>query len=195
MAGPDDGSKASRRRWLTLGEILAVLALVISAASFWDAHQDRKIARATVEKPRAATPLVLKASATDDGNALAITAAGTDRVIQTQTIIFPESLGVAAVDTVGNARIEAGWFADALRQALPEPRKAGRLPVAIVTRYTDNGVDREDSALYDIGHGWRSRLLQSDAPRLEGITLVSRGGKDLAARVEARWRKAHPAVP
>jgi hypothetical protein len=34
--------------------------------------------------------------------------------------------------------------------------------------------------------------LQSDAPRLEGITLVSRGGKDLAAKVDARWRKAHP---
>ena len=194
MAAPDDGSKA-RRRWLTLGEIIAVLALVISAASFWDAHQDRKTARAVTEQPRAATPLVLKASATDEGNALAITAAGTDRVIQTQTIIFPESLGVDPVDTVGNARIEAGWFAEALRKALPERRKAGRLPVGIVTRYTDNGVEHADSALYDIGHGWRSRLLQSDAPRLEGITLVSRGGKDIGAKVEARWRKAHPAVP
>ncbi len=196
MATPDDGGDAggkARRRWLTLGETIAVLALVISAASFWDAHQDRKITRATVEKPRAATPLVLKASATDDGDTLAITAAGNDRVIQTQTIIFPESLGVDPVDTVGNARIEAGWFADALRQALPEPRKAGRLPVGIVTSYTDNGTERTDIALYDIGHGWRSRLLQSDAPRLEGITLVSRGGKDLAARVEARWLKAHPA--
>jgi hypothetical protein len=191
MAAPDDAAKA-RRRWLTLGETIAVLALVISAASFWDAHQDRKIARATIEKPAAATPLVLKASATDDGDTLAIVAAGNDRVIQTQTIVFPASLGLDPVDTVGSARIEAGWFADALREASPEPRKAGRLAVGIVTRYTDNGIERTDSALYDIGHGWRSRLLQSDMPRLEGITLVSRGGKDLAAKVEARWRKAHP---
>jgi hypothetical protein len=191
MAAPDDAAKA-RRRWLTLGETIAVLALVISAASFWDAHQDRKIARATVEKPAAATPLVLKASPADDGDSLSIIAAGNDRVIQTQTIVFPASLGLDPVDTVGNARIEAGWFADALRQASPEPRKPGRMAIGIVTRYTDNGIERTDSALYDIGHGWRSRLLQSDMPRLEGITLVSRGGKDLAARVEARWRKANP---
>ena len=190
MAGP--GSSESRRRWLTLGETIAVLALVISAASLWDAHQDRKIARTIAEKPHAAAPLVLKASATDDGDTLAIAATGNDRVIQTQTIIFPETLGVDAVDTVGNAHIEAGWFADALRKASPAPRHAGRVAIGIITHYTDNGVEREDSAIYDIGHGWRTRLLQSDMPRLEGITLVSRGGKDLAARVDARWRKAHP---
>jgi hypothetical protein len=190
MAGP--GSKDSRRRWLTLGEIIAVLALVISAAGFWDAHRDRQIVRTATERPRSAAPLVLMAIVTDAGDSLAITAAGADRIIQTQTIIFPESLGVHAVDTVGNAHIEAGWFGDALRKASKPPRRDGRLTVGVITRYTDNGIDREDSAVYDIGHGWRSRLLQSDMPRLEGITLVSRGSKDLAARVDFRWRKAHP---
>jgi hypothetical protein len=181
-----------RRRWLTLGEIIAVLALVISAASFWDAHRDRQLARATVAKPASAAPLVLKAVVSNEGDGLEFTVAGNDRVIQTQTIIFPESLGVHAVDTLGNPHIETGWFADALRKAIKPPRRAGRLPVGIITHYTDNGVDRIDSALYDVGHDWRSRLLQSDTPRLDGITLVSRGNKDLAARVEARWRKAHP---
>ena len=190
MAGPR--SSDSRRRWLTLGEIIAVLALVISAASLWDAHRDRQITRSSAERPHSAAPLVLKATVTDAGDSLAITAASNDRIIQTQTIVFPESLGVDAVDTVGNAHIEAGWFADALRKASKPPRHDARLTVGIITRYTDNGVERDDSAVYDIGHGWRSRLLQSDFPRLDGITLVSRGGKDLAARVDARWRKGHP---
>jgi hypothetical protein len=113
-------------------------------------------------------------------------------VIQTQTIVFPTAVDVASIDTVGNPRIEAGWFATGLRAAVGDERSKGRLPIGIVTRYTDNGTDREDTAIYDIGHGWRSRLLQHDAPVLEGITLVARAPKDLQAALDARWAKRHP---
>jgi hypothetical protein len=106
--------------------------------------------------------------------------------------VFPKALDLASVDTVGNPRIEAGWFASALRGAVGDDRRKARLPVGVVTRYTDNGIDREDTAIYDIGHGWRSRLLQPDALVLEGITLVARAPKDLQARLDARWANLHP---
>lgn len=189
----------TRRRWLTFAEIATVLALVISAASFWDSHQERAETRAAAarQKPAAAAPLVLTATATDEGDALDLAASGDDRVIQTQTIMFPSALDAAAVNTVGNPHIEAGWFASGLRTALGDNRKAGRLPVGIITHYTDHGIDRTDTAIYDIGHGWRSRLLQSDAPKLEGITLVARLGRDADAdavqqRLDARWKARHP---
>jgi hypothetical protein len=57
----------------------------------------------------------------------------------------------------------------------------------------DDGTERTDTAIYDIGHDWRSRLLASDVPVLEGITLVNRGDKDVQARLDARWTKLHPA--
>lgn len=189
----------TRRRWLTFAEIATVLALVISAASFWDSHQERAETRAaaTRQKPAAVAPLVLTATATDEGDALNLAASGNDRVIQTQTIVFPSAIDAAAVDTVGNPHIEAGWFASGLRSAVGDDRKAGRLPVGIITHYTDNGVDRTDSAIYDIGHGWRSRLLQSDMPKLEGITLVARLGRTADAkavqqRLDTRWKRNHP---
>jgi len=184
-----------RRRWLTLGETIGVVALVISAASLWDTHQDRVRTRtiASREKPVPVAPLVLKASADNEGRVLRLAATGVDRVIQTQTIVFPTALDLASVDTVGNPRIEAGWFADALRTANGNSRKPGRLPIGIVTHYTDNGIDRDDTAIYDIGHGWRMRLLQSDVPSLEGITLVAHGSNKLQQRLDLRWRKAHPA--
>jgi hypothetical protein len=142
-------------------------------------------------QPVAGAPLVLTARADDEGDVLRLASPNPERVIQTQTIIFPAALDIDAVDTVGNPRIEAGWFTAALRDAVGDDRQPGRLPVGIITRYTDTSgaVEREDSAIYDVGHGWRSRLLQRDVPVLEGITLVSRGGKDLQARLDARWQR------
>lgn len=187
---------AKRRRWISIGETVGILALILSGISLWDSHQDRVESRAAASKvqPVTVAPLVLTARAEDAGAVLRLASPDADRVIQTQTVIFPASLDLASVDTVGNPRLEADWFASALRDAVGDDRGPSRLPVGIITRYTDNGIEREDSAIYDIGHGWRSRLLQRDVPVLEGITLVSRGGKDLKARIEARWQRRAKAV-
>lgn len=182
-----------RLRLPSLGEIIAITALTISAIGLWDARQDRAETRTEKARPVAAAPLVLTASVAGDGALLRLAAVGSDRVIQTQTIRFPAALGIDPIELVGNARIEADWFAAPLRSAIPTPRPAGRLPVAITTRYTDGAAEREDVAIYDIGHQWRERLLQSDVPTLEGITLVARGGKDVQRRLDARWASAHPA--
>ncbi|MBC7519560.1 MAG: hypothetical protein H7268_00475 [Sandarakinorhabdus sp.] len=191
----------TRRRWLSFAEIATVVALVISAASFWDSHQERAETRADAarQKPVAAAPLVLTASAEAEGAGLRLAATGNDRVIQTQTIVFPTALDAAAVDTVGNPHIETDWFAGGLRSAVGADRKPGRLPVGIITHYTDKGTDRTDTAIYEIGHSWRSRLLQSDVPRLEGITLIARLGRNadaaaLQKRLDARWSAHHPAA-
>jgi hypothetical protein len=190
-------AETAKRRWISIGETVGILALLISAISLWDSHQDRAETRASAAqvKPVKVPPLVLTATADAEGEVLRLASPNSDRVIQTQTIVFPKALDVDSVDTVGNPRIEAEWFASALRDALGDDRTKGRLPVGIVTRFTDNGTEREDTAIYDIGHGWRSRLLQRDAPVLEGITLVARSPKDLQAALDSRWRKRHPAKP
>lgn len=193
MADAPETAGQRRRRWLTIGEVVGVLALLISAAGLWESHRARveERADAAAVKPVSAAPLVLTARVADDGDTLALSATR-DRVIQTQGVRFPTALAAGRQDTVGNPRLEAGWFAAELRDALPGKHVRGRVPVAIVTRYLDDGVLREDTAIYDIGHGWRSRLLASDMPALEGITLVSRSGKDVQRRLDARWAALHP---
>ena len=194
MAG--DSPAQRRRRWLTLGEVIGVLALLVSAASLWDAHLDRVADRSKAAQAPgiAVKPLMLASSASDDGRTLTITSPGSERVIQTQTIMFPAALGIATVDTVGSPRIEAGWFSNALNKLPHQSDKPGRLPVAIVTHYLDDGTPREDTAIYDIGYRWRSRLIGNDVPAMEGITLVARGATKLQARLDARWAKARPAA-
>lgn len=173
----------------SLGETVAILALLISAAGLWESHQDRVAAEAAKAAPAPTRPLVLTARAADEGETLTLATTG-ERVIQTQTVRFPSALAVTPVDTVGNPRVEAGWFASGLKKAIPEPRKPGRLPVLIVTRFLDDGTPREDAAIYDIGYGWRERLLQGDALKLEGITLVRRGAD--ARGLDALWTRRHP---
>jgi hypothetical protein len=185
---------AKRRRWISIGETVGILALIISAISLWDSHQDRVENRAAASQAKAVKvpPLVLTATADAEGDVLRLASPNSDRIIQTQTIVFPKALAVDPVDTVGNPRIEADWFASSLRDAVGDDRGKGRLPVGIITQFTDNGTAREERAIYEIGHGWRSRLLQRDVPVLEGITLVSRAPRDLQAALDSRWTKRHP---
>lgn len=193
MAEPSETPAQRRRRWITFGEIVGVLALVISAASLWDSHQGRVAETAAKPVPKAPA-LVLTAAPDGEARVLKIAAAGGQAVIQTQTVLFPKQLNVSAVDTVGNPRIDLGWFENQLHATAHkgDAKAKRRLPVGLVTRVLIDGQVREDRTVYDVGYSWRPRFMRDDTVMLEGITLVSRGG-DVQARVDARWAIEHPA--
>ena len=172
---------AIRRRWITLGEVVAVLAVLISAATLWNSYQERKSAEAeraaaARKETRAETALVLRARAEDDGKRLALEPVDTDQVIQSQTIVFPAKLGVGPIETAGDARIEARWIADALKKMEANRTAAGdlRVPVAIVSRFTSKGAVRTDAALYQLAYRREGNLLGGSSIRLRGLSLVER---------------------
>lgn len=189
-------------RWLTLGEILGVVALVISALTFWNAYSERrhgeelKITEAKQASTRART-LILKAAREKDGDRLTLAATG-EQVIQGQTIAFPTALGVDPVDST-DPRIEAGWFADGLKRARraagedDKVRGDARLPVAITTRFTTDGALTEDVTLYDVGYVTESGgLLGGTDIKLRGLSLIGRStAKAAPARLDAIWKARH----
>lgn len=196
-ATPPESSEArTRRRWISVGEVVGVLALLISAASFWDSHQERATeGKATTPVARAA-PLVLSGMVDAGRDRIDLRAASSTQVIQTQTIRFPTAVRADAVDTTGNARIEAGWFESGLRSALRESHAKGRhrVAVGIETVYLDGDARRTDRAIYDIGYRLNPRFLRPDVVEVEGVSLVqARVGADLQKRVDARF--AVQAVP
>ena len=194
---------AIRRRWITLGEVLAVAAVAISGLTFWNSYQERKGAEAErvahareaeanarkAEQSQAA--LVLKATPENDGRRLSLTALDPEQAIQSQRILFPTALGVDPVETVADARIEARWFADPLEKAIDDRKWSGdaRLPVALVTRFVVNGTMRSDAAVYQLGLR-RDDGLFGSAIRLRGLSLVGRtSAKAAQAKVDALWKK------
>lgn len=174
---------AIRRRWLTLGEILAVVAVVISALTLWLNWAERsdttaqKTAASSQAAKQAAT-LTLSAQSTAKGERLALKPTSSDQQVLSQTIRFPAALGLDPVETTGEPRIEAGWFESALkkirnRAGLPDDSRGDeRLPVIVSTTFLADGAQHEDVALYDIGYTIKGKLFSGHALDLRGLSLV-----------------------
>lgn len=195
---------AIRRRWITLGEVLAVLAVSISALTLYLNWADKKDERADKAAERAAesrkassraAALVLNADSVKDDQ-IALKPNDPDQVIQSQTILFPRALGIAPVDTTGDPRIEAGWFDSALKKArakakLPDDSVGDeRLPVVITTRFVVSGDAHENVALYDIGYGIKGGWIAGHSLSLRGLSRVETVSSDKAqATVDTRWAR------
>ena len=190
----------TRRRWITLSEVVGIGALIIAGLSYWDAHQERvaapKAAAAAAASARP-VPLVLTGTLDATRDRVDLKPAAGGQVIATQTVRFPTAVRGDAVDTTGNARIEAAWFETGLRTALKGAKlHAGRhrLAVGIETTYTDGDTTRTDRAVYDLGYSLHGRMLRPDAVAIEGVGLVRRTGGDLQAAVDARFAGQLPAA-
>lgn len=197
---------AIRRRWITLGEVLGVLAVVISGLTLWNNWTQRhdteavKTADAQRASTRAATLVLLAHDA--DASQLALKPASAEQSVQSQTIAFPSKLGVTPAQTTGEPRIEAAWFENALKKArdaakLPDDSRGDeRLPVVITTRFLVDGQAHEDVALYDVGYSIAGRWLGGHTVTLRGVSRVSPVTTGNAqARLDARWATLLPPKP
>jgi len=192
---------AIRRRWINLGELLAVIAVLISALTLWNSYKERANTEAEHSKSEQkaeiqASTLVLRAVPDKEGHRLALSAMASDQAIQSQTVAFPAALGVSPVDTAGDPRIESGWFEDALHKA----RKAAgldeksigdaRLPVLVTTQFLTGGDVKTDSAIYDLGYRIDSGFLSGTNVQMRGLSLVKRGVTSGGQKqIDAIWAK------
>ena len=196
---PPPPSKTRARRWVPVGEIVGVVAVLIAALCFWDNHQQRAREdreRAAAERRAAVLPaFVLRGDALPGGEALRLEPVRSDQVIQSQTFIFPAAVRGGAVHAMGEARIEAGWIAEGARKAArgtKPPADGGdlSLPVGIATTYLADGQTETDQSVYRLGYRLKPHLLPFGAKvELVGLSLAQRGVTgDLKARVEVMAR-------
>mgnify|MGYP003664093468 CR=1 FL=1 len=192
---------AIRRRWITLGEIVAVAALIISGLTFWNSYSERTAAEAerAAEKEAAAEAkrnaaersqtLLLRANVSGGGSRLALAPADPGQVIQSQTIHFPKALGVGSIEAVIEPRIEARWIDEAIEEMDRSGSSGGdlRLPVAITTRFVSDGETYSDTTLYDVGYRLDSGILDTDV-ELIGLSRIERVQASAAqTRLDAIW--------
>jgi hypothetical protein len=189
---------AIRRRWITLGEILAVIAVLISGLTLWNSYQERSSSEAerTAERKQQAAKskaLVLRG---DSGRKKMILAAlDPGHAVQSQTVLFPSALGVDAVEDLVEPRIEAGWIKEAANKARKAVGADGRaedrrMPVAIVSRFVSGGRTYTDAAIYDVGYRREGNLLGGSEIDLLGLSMVERVSPGTAqARLDAVWKE------
>jgi hypothetical protein len=172
-----------RRRWLNLGELLAIVAVVISALTLWNGYRERTNTEAerhadAMRTSKVATILVLHAAPEHDGRTLTLTPKVDSQSIQSQTIAFPSMLGLDPIDTTGDARIEKSWFESALVKARKDAGAShdrpgdARLPVMITSHFLIDGEPATDRALFEIGYVANRAFLTGTTIRLKGLSRV-----------------------
>lgn len=179
---PEERKEAAaiRRRWITLGEVLAVIGVLISGLALWNSWSERSAAekeRAAEKAQQANVSRILLLKTSGGGKRLALTAHDPDQAIQSQTLLFPSAFGLGAFETT-EPRIEAEWVKRAIRKAHDKDeavRGDARMPVAIATRFVADGRSFSDAALYDVGYKESGGgLFEGSEVELKGLSLIGR---------------------
>lgn len=197
MSAPQQPSepRAARRRWLSVGELIAVAGLIIAGLSLYLGWSDRRsdeerraAAEAAARRSDAQTRGRVGLIATDaDGEVLSFKGAAC--ALQSADISFPSALGVETQNTVLEHRIDADWFDGPLLEAIGPDVSEGRLPVLIESRCTGEAGDRLESAIYEVPYRIESRLLRGRAVLLRGLVLRSYVGQAQGqAQLDAAWK-------
>jgi len=199
---PQERAEAARvrRRWINLGEMLAIVAVAISALTLWNSYSERKSSEAehkteSVQSARKAVILTLRTNADKDGATLSLSPRADNQTIQSQTVSFPTSLGLSPAETSGDARIERDWFSAALvkaRKAAGVADKLGdaRMPVLIETRYSADGDDHTDRSIFELGYATSHSLLGGTEVHLRGLSRSGAAASMAGGQktIDASWQ-------
>jgi len=180
---------ATRRRWINLGEFVAVAGLIIAAVSLWLSWHDRRADEADKQAEKQAEAserslFVVKTAMRGND----VTIAADDRhALGDITVTFPTALGISP-QTSPTQTIAEGWYKGALLKATDGGADAqeGKLPVLMTVNYMDGDQQRATTGIYDIV--WRTKgggLLGGRSLKVVGMRLHERGGSQ--KRVDALW--------
>jgi hypothetical protein len=141
----------SRRRWITLGEIIALLALVVSAVGLWLTWKSNGEDKPTkVVEQRQAIPLTLRGKAENDGRSLTIEPVESSHALESLTLTIK---GASPIELGSDGKLDAGDVEAALKNR-DESKGAHNVPVRVSARYVEAGADRRGGGNYVLRYRW-----------------------------------------
>jgi hypothetical protein len=158
----------SRRRWVTLGEIIAIAALAVSAIGVWISWQSNGGDKPTkVVEQRQAIPLTLRGKAENDGRRLTIEPVESSHALESLTLTFK---GASPIEIGSDGALDASDVQAALKDR-DEGKGAHSVPVRIAARYVEMGSDRRGGGTYVLRYRWESGgLFGGHSVRLTGLS-------------------------
>lgn len=165
----EEAKRKSRLRWVTLGEAIAIAALIVSAAGVWLSWQgDKDKGPTKVVEERQAVPLALRGKSQDEGQTLEISPTDSDHALQSLNIIIG---GKSVVDVGSSGELSAGDFESALGDKAAEGKGTNRVRVRIDAKYVEAGADKFASGSYVISYRWEGGgLFGGRSLRLTGMS-------------------------
>lgn len=160
----------ARRRWINLGELIALAALIVSAAGVWIAWQSNKQDKPTrVVEQRPAVPLALRGTVDGDGRALTIVPADPSHALESLKVSIK---GAPPIDVGSDGRLAASDVEAALKNRDKESKDVTHsVPVRIDARYVESGTDRRGGGAYVLRYKWEGGgLFGGRSLRLAGLS-------------------------
>jgi hypothetical protein len=143
----------ARRRWINLGETIAIAALIVSAVGVWIAWKSSNQDKTTrVVEQRSAVPLALRATTDGDGRTLTIMPADPSHALQSLRLTIK---GAPPIDVGSDGRLSASDVEGALKGREKEAKDVTHsVPVRIDARYVEAGSDRRGGGTYVVRYKW-----------------------------------------
>jgi type II secretory pathway pseudopilin PulG len=189
MSGETPDQAATRRRWISLAEIVAVSGLIIGALTLWMNWSDKRDAAeekvaATAAAGAAQARFALDAELASGGDEVRLSDPRHE-LLET-TVTFPRALGVGT-QSPATARIERDWFDGAVLKATDGGADAreGRLPVLVTARYRVGDAMREGRAIVEIVWQTKGKLLRGRSLSMDAVRVREPGGD--SKRINALW--------
>jgi hypothetical protein len=187
---------ATRRRWVTLAEILAIAGVLIAALGLWSNWSDRRASDAERAATRAGERserlrFELKGKVADGESVLLLR--DDTHALGDVRVTFPTALGIAPQEALAHT-IERDWFAAAILKLTDGGPDAviGRLPVLVRYDYSVGDAKASRTALYDIVWKTSGRVLRGRSLEITDFRL--REGRGTVARLDSAWASAKPVV-
>ncbi len=160
----------ARRRWISLGETIALAALIVSAVGVWIAWKSSSSENKPTQivEQRQTIPLTLRGKAEDDGRRLEIAPVETSHALESLTLILK---GSSPIQIGSDGILDAGDVESALRDRRKDEKGSQSIPVHIQARYVEVGTDRRAAGNYLLRYRWEGGgLFGGRSLRLTGLS-------------------------
>ena len=146
-------TEESRRRWINLGELIALAALIVSAVGVWIAWKSTTEDKPTrVVEQKSAIPLALRGTADGDGRTLTIMPAEPSHALESLKVTIK---GASPIEIGSDGRLSASDVESALKGREKEAKDVTHgVSAHIDARYVEAGTERHGGGSYVIRYRW-----------------------------------------
>lgn len=161
-----------RRRWITVGEMIALAALVVSAIGVWISWKNNGEDKSTrIVEQRQSIPLTLRGKRKDDGRSLEISPVESSHALESLSVRIP---GASPIEVGSDGELAASDVESALKGHENEPKdRTLTVRARIDAHYVEMGKDRQSSSTYTLSYDWKGGGLFSG--RSLHLLSLSRG--------------------
>ena len=164
---PTPDSKA-RRRWITLGETIAIAALAVSALGLWNSWRSEDTDRPSPQvETKTAIPIAFRGKVEADGKAMTITPVESGHSLESLTLT---TAGKPPILIGSDGRLSASDVEGLVDNSAKD--KVGSLSVRVEAHYIEAGTLKRGGGRYRISYRWDDGgLFGGDKLRLTGLSL------------------------